>query len=406
MRLFAICAALLCATPALASPVTWTTNILDVYGGVFYLELNGSFQYNGGKHPFYNVSFGLPAPGSGAYSVSYSDADIAGNSGTDLYFTQSFGTGGWTFPDRNGDSFYRPSGFTITADLGFQVYWGGYGLGLYPNGGPYVPYFTYYWDYSCDYCLYDEYDQSSDGNGDGYLTSNVATPLPAALPLFATGIGGLGLLGWRRRRRNAAAIATARKSVAQLGGYTMKMKLLSLIACMAVIGVSHASAATLVGTTSDATGIDGLVVDGVIYDVTFVHASYDTVYASTAPTFLGNFTGATDAAAALAAALNALGVETLDGIPPPNLEEAAIPYETFGVVSSGTMSECAVNGSCFWETGGVAPTNDLVYPQLDYTDFRATGTTPLPAALPLFATGLGALGLLGRRRKRKAQAIA
>jgi hypothetical protein len=31
-----------------------------------------------------------------------------------------------------------------------------------------------------------------------------------------------------------------------------------------------------------------------------------------------------------------------------------------------------------------------------------TGATPLPAALPLFATGLGALGLLGWRRKRKA----
>ena len=30
--------------------------------------------------------------------------------------------------------------------------------------------------------------------------------------------------------------------------------------------------------------------------------------------------------------------------------------------------------------------------------------TPLPAALPLFATGLGALGLLSWRRKRKAQA--
>jgi hypothetical protein len=34
-----------------------------------------------------------------------------------------------------------------------------------------------------------------------------ATPLPAALPLFATGLGALGLLGWRRKRKAAAAIA-------------------------------------------------------------------------------------------------------------------------------------------------------------------------------------------------------
>jgi len=36
-----------------------------------------------------------------------------------------------------------------------------------------------------------------------------ATPLPAALPLFATGLGVLGLLGWSRKRKNAAAFATA-----------------------------------------------------------------------------------------------------------------------------------------------------------------------------------------------------
>jgi hypothetical protein len=29
-----------------------------------------------------------------------------------------------------------------------------------------------------------------------------ATPLPAALPLFATGLGALGLLGWRRKRKS------------------------------------------------------------------------------------------------------------------------------------------------------------------------------------------------------------
>jgi hypothetical protein len=35
------------------------------------------------------------------------------------------------------------------------------------------------------------------------------TPLPAALPLFAGGLGVMGLLGWRRKHKNAAALAAA-----------------------------------------------------------------------------------------------------------------------------------------------------------------------------------------------------
>jgi hypothetical protein len=31
------------------------------------------------------------------------------------------------------------------------------------------------------------------------------TPLPSALPLFATGLGALGLLAWRRKRKTQAA---------------------------------------------------------------------------------------------------------------------------------------------------------------------------------------------------------
>jgi hypothetical protein len=37
---------------------------------------------------------------------------------------------------------------------------------------------------------------------------NGVTPLPAALPLFATGLGALGLLGWRRKR-NSAVVPSA-----------------------------------------------------------------------------------------------------------------------------------------------------------------------------------------------------
>jgi hypothetical protein len=46
--------------------------------------------------------------------------------------------------------------------------------------------------------------------GPDYYVSALAfdpTPLPAALPLFATGLGALGLLGWRRKRKQAMAAA-------------------------------------------------------------------------------------------------------------------------------------------------------------------------------------------------------
>jgi hypothetical protein len=50
---------------------------------------------------------------------------------------------------------------------------------------------------------------NTDGNiqlvsGSEVTAPPVVTPLPAAFPLFATGIGGLGLLGWRRKRKARA----------------------------------------------------------------------------------------------------------------------------------------------------------------------------------------------------------
>ena len=53
------------------------------------------------------------------------------------------------------------------------------------------------------------------GIADTFATNNLEfapttvpeTPVPAALPLFATGLGAMGLFGWRRKRKNVAAIA-------------------------------------------------------------------------------------------------------------------------------------------------------------------------------------------------------
>lgn len=43
----------------------------------------------------------------------------------------------------------------------------------------------------------------------GGLPTPATVPLPGALPLFATGLGALGLLGWRKRRKSAAVTAAA-----------------------------------------------------------------------------------------------------------------------------------------------------------------------------------------------------
>src|SRR5205085_10381886 len=77
--------------------------------------------------------------------------------------------------------------------------------------------------------------------------------------------------------------------------------------------------AILLGPTNGATGINSLLVDGTLYNVTFVHGTYANVYPSgTTPIFAGNSSLAADAATALAAALTSFGVTDLTGaIPEP-----------------------------------------------------------------------------------------
>ena len=55
----------------------------------------------------------------------------------------------------------------------------------------------------------DQFDSGlafNDVSIDGNPINPGETPLPATLPLFATGLGVLGLLGWRRKRKAALAV--------------------------------------------------------------------------------------------------------------------------------------------------------------------------------------------------------
>jgi hypothetical protein len=70
--------------------------------------------------------------------------------------------------------------------------------------------------------------------------------------------------------------------------------------------------------------------------------------------------------------------------------QQVVPFDTNLTLAAGDTVEFAVTD------GGGSQNTGL--------DASLT-LTPLPAALPMFATGLGALGLLGWRRKRKAQAV-
>jgi hypothetical protein len=71
-----------------------------------------------------------------------------------------------------------------------QVYFGTAG-GDFPNLQLYIGYAPWY--------------QNESYSGTQIIAE--VTPLPTALPLFATGLGAIGLLGWRRKRKAAALAA-------------------------------------------------------------------------------------------------------------------------------------------------------------------------------------------------------
>jgi hypothetical protein len=187
----------------------------------------------------------------------------------------------------------------------------------------------------------------------------------------------------------------------------MSIKSIGTLLVLVVMGATNAfltteaNAETLVGTTSDPTGINGLVVDGTTYNVTFVNGSYTSVYSGAAPTFLGNQTGAYDATVAIGTALNLFLV-----VPTPPLAYILVPYED-PYIATGFDASIYTQFNSVWtnDPGNISSQPDSYTSGAE--DFAVfTAAVPEPSTWAMMILGFAGIGFMAYRRKNNHNTMA
>lgn len=189
----------------------------------------------------------------------------------------------------------------------------------------------------------------------------------------------------------------------------MKTKLLGLVAFMSLLDFSPASANTIYTYT----GNDFTITTGAYTTSDQVTGTIDLATAlgdNFGPSFISpvsfSFSDGVQTLTNLTAGLDAnfLGFST--DASGNIVTWIVLMNEPFSLLNYEIYTEKPNPTDAFSSDGGYYATTNEGYVLGNPSMWTAMSQTPIPAALPLFASGLGAIGLLGWRRKRKAAALA